>query len=62
MQTLTEKVFKLNPPGGVFDETDTEYHFIIANAESRGTIEDLCRMAGFEPPIICTPLELGKEG
>ena len=33
----------------------------IANAGLRGTIEDLCRSAGFEPPIICTPLELGKE-
>ena len=26
----------------------------IANAATRGTIEDLCRAAGFEPPIICT--------
>jgi predicted nucleic acid-binding protein len=33
----------------------------IANAGLRGTIEELCRAAGFEPPIICTPLELGKE-
>jgi len=33
----------------------------IANAATRGTIEDLCRAAGFEPPIICTPLELPKE-
>jgi hypothetical protein len=33
----------------------------IANATTRGTIEDLCRTAGFEPPIICTPLELPKD-
>ncbi len=30
----------------------------IANATTRGTIEEPCRTAGFEPPIICTPLEL----
>jgi hypothetical protein len=33
----------------------------IANAATRSTIEDLCRAAGFEPPIICTPLELPKD-
>jgi hypothetical protein len=33
----------------------------IANAVMRGRIEELCRAAGFEPPIICTPLELVKE-
>lgn len=33
----------------------------IANASLRGRIEDFCRAAGFEPPIICTPLELPKE-
>lgn len=33
----------------------------IANATLRGRIEELCRAAGFEPPIICTPLELSKE-
>jgi predicted nucleic acid-binding protein len=33
----------------------------IANAATRGTIEDLCRTAGFEPPTICTPLELPKD-
>ena len=33
----------------------------IANATLRSRIEDLCRAAGFEPPIICTPLELPKE-
>lgn len=31
----------------------------IANAAMRPRIEDICRAAGFEPPIICTPLELG---
>lgn len=33
----------------------------IANASLRGRIEDLCREAGFEPPVICTPLELAME-
>jgi predicted nucleic acid-binding protein len=33
----------------------------IANAATRNTIEDLCRTAGFEPPVICTPLELSKD-
>jgi len=33
----------------------------IANATLRGKIEDLCRADGFEPPVICTPLELPKE-
>ena len=33
----------------------------IANATLRGKIEELCREAGFEPPTICTPLELRKE-
>jgi hypothetical protein len=32
----------------------------IANAGLRGNIEALCRSAGFEPPVICTPLELIK--
>ena len=30
----------------------------IANASLRGRIEQVCRDAGFEPPIICTPDEL----
>lgn len=30
----------------------------IANATLRGRIEKICRNAGFEPPIICTPDEL----
>jgi hypothetical protein len=33
----------------------------IANASLRSRIEDLCRLGGFEPPVICTPLELPKE-
>ncbi len=33
----------------------------IANATMRGRIEAICRGAGFEPPIICTPLELVKK-
>jgi predicted nucleic acid-binding protein len=30
----------------------------IANATMRGRIELVCRDAGFEPPIICTPEEM----
>jgi predicted nucleic acid-binding protein len=33
----------------------------IANASTRHRIEELCRAAGFEAPILCTPLELAKE-
>ena len=33
----------------------------IANATMRARIEAICRGAGFEPPVICTPLELVKE-
>lgn len=32
----------------------------IANAATRGKIEAVCRAAGFEPPVICTPIELRK--
>lgn len=35
----------------------------IANATLRPRIEALCRQAGYEPPVICTPQELlGGEG
>jgi hypothetical protein len=30
----------------------------IANATMRSKIERICRKAGFEPPIICTPPEI----
>ena len=30
----------------------------IANAQLRPGIEEVCRRAGFEPPILCTPEEL----
>ena len=33
----------------------------IANAALRGRIEAICRAEGFEPPVICTPLELVEE-
>jgi hypothetical protein len=33
----------------------------IANATMRPRIESICRASGFEPPIICTPLELVEE-
>ena len=32
----------------------------IANAATRGKIEQTCRLAGFTPPVICTPEELGE--
>jgi predicted nucleic acid-binding protein len=33
----------------------------IANATMRYKIERICRLAGYEPPIICTPPELLEE-
>jgi len=33
----------------------------IANAVMRPTIEAICRAAGYEPPVICTPLELMED-
>ena len=30
----------------------------IANATLRSRIESVCREAGYEPPLICTPEEL----
>ncbi len=33
----------------------------IANATMRYQIERMCRLAGYEPPIICTPQELLEE-
>lgn len=33
----------------------------IANARMRGKIEGLCRAAGYDPPMLCTPMELMEE-
>ncbi len=33
----------------------------IANASIRGKIEAMCRAAGLQPPLICTPEELLEE-
>ncbi|MGH8716734.1 MAG: type II toxin-antitoxin system VapC family toxin [Burkholderiales bacterium] len=33
----------------------------IANAVMRPKIEVICRACGYEPPVICTPLELMEE-
>jgi hypothetical protein len=33
----------------------------IANATMRPNIEAISRARGFEPPVICTPLELLEE-
>ena len=30
----------------------------IANAEYRPRVERICRNAGYEPPVLCTPDEL----
>ena len=30
----------------------------IANAERRAGVELVCRLNGYEPPVICTPIEL----
>jgi hypothetical protein len=30
----------------------------IANAQMQKTVAGICRAAGYEPPIICTPEEL----
>lgn len=34
----------------------------IANATLRSRIEAVCRSAGYEPPVVCTPLEMLAEG
>jgi predicted nucleic acid-binding protein len=33
----------------------------IANAAMRSSIESICRRAGYEPPILCTPEELMED-
>lgn len=33
----------------------------IANPTMRGKVEAICRAQGFEPPIICTPVEFMQE-
>jgi len=33
----------------------------IANAMMRSAIERVCREAGYEPPVICTPEELTSD-
>jgi hypothetical protein len=33
----------------------------IANASMRHKIESICRLIGYEPPVICTPEELMEE-
>ena len=33
----------------------------IANAAMRPAIERVCRQAGYEPPVICTPEELTND-
>lgn len=34
----------------------------IANATLRPRIEAICRQMGYEPPVICTPMELPESG
>lgn len=33
----------------------------IANAAIRTEIETVCRVAGYEPPVLCTPEELMED-
>jgi hypothetical protein len=33
----------------------------IANARLRGSVEAICRSHGYQPPIICTPVELRED-
>ena len=33
----------------------------IANAAARGKIAQVCRARGYEPPVLCTPEELGAD-
>ena len=42
-------------------DRDQQFTYIakhIANATMRVRIEQVCRQAGYEPPVICTPNEL----
>ena len=39
-------------------ELDKRFNRHIANAVLRHPIESVCRKRGYEPPVICTPLEL----
>jgi len=34
----------------------------IANATLRSQIESVCRSAGYEPPVVCTPQEMLDQG
>ena len=34
----------------------------IANATLRSRIESVCRAAGYEPPVVCTPQEMHEQG
>ena len=43
------------PKDGVHRTQDSSH---IANAAMRSRIERVCRSAGYEPPVICTPHEL----
>ena len=33
----------------------------IANARMRNQIDDICRVSGYEPPVMCTPEELMED-
>ncbi len=45
-------------PGAIVDYLLTWNCKHIANATMRQAIERVCREAGYEPPVICTPEEL----
>ena len=52
--TLTRKFLDL----GAIPRKAAEDAAHIANAVLRSRIEHVCRQAGYEPPVICTPNEL----
>jgi hypothetical protein len=41
-----------------WETTSLITHYHIANAQIRAKVERACRVAGYEPPILCTPDEL----
>ncbi len=54
------------PPKAETDAYGIEYLLTwncthIANAHTRPKIEAICRNYGYEPPVICTPLELTED-
>ncbi len=49
------------PSLDVSEEVELLATQLLANAIMRTKIEAICRAAEYEPPVICTPLELVEE-